>query len=102
MAEFLSQEGHDVVWAGDLGQETPDKNIMERSLREQRIILTVDHHFENLASRQHEPFFAILRVPSEPHEQTRTRVRAFLSTNSSDLSRGSVVIVTRAGIRVRR
>jgi predicted nuclease of predicted toxin-antitoxin system len=101
MAEFLAQEGHDVVWVGDLGQETPDKDIMGRSLREQRIILTVDHHFENLASRQHEPFHAILRAPSEPHEQTRTRVSTYLSAHSSDLSRGRVVILTRAGIRIR-
>jgi len=75
---------------------------MARSLREQRILLTVDHHFENLASRQHEPFFAILRVPSEPYEQTRARITSLLSTRFSDLSRGNVVIVTRGGVRVRR
>jgi len=102
IAEFLAQEGHDVVWVGNLGQEMADRDIMARSLREQRNILTVDHHFENLALRQHEPFFAILRLPSEPYEQTRTRVSSFLLTHSSDLSRGNVVIVTRAGLRVRR
>jgi hypothetical protein len=75
---------------------------MGRSVREQRIILTVDRHFENLALRQHEAFFAILRLPSERYEQTRTRVTDFLSTRSSDLCRGNVVIVTRAGVRVRR
>ena len=43
IAEFLAQEGHDVVWVGNLGQEMADRDIMARSLREQRNILTVDH-----------------------------------------------------------
>jgi predicted nuclease of predicted toxin-antitoxin system len=102
VAEFLAQKGHDVVWVASLGQEIADEKIMAKSAREQRIILTVDRHFGNLALRQHEPFFAILRLPSEPYEETRARLANVLSTHSPALCRGNVVIVTKAGVRVQR
>ena len=102
IADFLAQEGHDVVWVGDLGQELPDTDIIEMGLRERRVILTIDKDFENLAFRHRLPFFAIVRLPSETYSETRDRVSDLLKEHADDMSPGSVVCATRAGVRVRR
>ncbi|MEW6357173.1 MAG: DUF5615 family PIN-like protein [Planctomycetota bacterium] len=101
IANFLVQEGHDAVWVGDLGQELPDTAILEMGFRDRRVILTIDKDFENLAFRRRLPFFAIVRLPSEPYPQTRSRLTDLLREHANDISPGNVVCVTSAGVRVR-
>ena len=46
LAERLRSAGHDVVRASEIGQaRADDALILERAVREERILITLDEHF---------------------------------------------------------
>ena len=56
----LQAEGHDVIWAGDWPEDPGDDEILERAHREERLLVTLDKDFGELAI-----------VRGMPHEQSK-------------------------------
>ena len=49
IVNMLRRNGHDVVWASEDYSSTSDKHILEIAQRDERIILTMDKDFGELA-----------------------------------------------------
>jgi predicted nuclease of predicted toxin-antitoxin system len=47
----LRQEGHDVVWMHEAAPGTPDVDVLARAQSEQRVVVTFDKDFGELAFR---------------------------------------------------
>lgn len=57
----LAQAGHDAVWAGE-PEDLGDKAILQRAFDEQRILVTLDKDFGELAVRENRPHCGIIRI----------------------------------------
>ncbi len=58
----LQEAGHEVVWTGDLAQDPGDEDILAQAHREQRVLITLDKYFGELAIRRSLPHCGIVRL----------------------------------------
>ena len=58
----LEAEGHEVSAASDWDEDPGDEQILERAHREERILLTLDKDFGELAVLRGKPHSGILRL----------------------------------------
>jgi len=75
----LTDAGHDVVWAGDWTTDPGDEEILDRAHQEERVLVTLDKDFGELA---------------------RVSV-AVLAKYGRELSAGAIITVEAARVRVR-
>ncbi len=61
VVQELRAAGHDVVWAGDWQEDPGDDEILERSHREGRVLVTLDKDFGELAIVHERPHSGIIR-----------------------------------------
>jgi predicted nuclease of predicted toxin-antitoxin system len=59
--DALQAAGHDVVWTGDWPQDPGDDEILNHAHQEQRILITLDKDFGELAVVQARPHSGIIR-----------------------------------------
>ena len=58
----VADAGHDVVWSGDWDEDPGDAEILARALAEQRILVTLDKDFGELAIVQGAAHCGIVRL----------------------------------------
>ena len=101
----LKRAGHDAAHVRDYGlQAAPDGEILDRALREERIIVSADTDFGMLlALRQAaKPSFILFRRDQGRRpEQQAALLLANLETLAVSLERGCVVVFEEARMRVR-
>ena len=75
VARSLRDDGHDVVFVGDLDWRMPDADILALAYAEQRIILTMDTDFGELVYHSQQPHAGTLlvRMPGANRDE-KTRV----------------------------
>ena len=61
-ADILRASGHDVVWTGSWSADPGDVAILARARDEQRILVTLDKDFGELAIVRGEPHCGIVRL----------------------------------------
>lgn len=73
VGDELRQRGHDVVWVGDWIRDPGDPQILEIAHREERVLVTLDKDFGELAVVHLMPHSGIIRLvdlPPSIHAQT--------------------------------
>lgn len=60
--EELAQAGHDVTWSGNWPSDPGDEQILETAYREERVLITLDKDFGELAILQGKPHRGIIRI----------------------------------------
>ncbi len=63
LAEWLRNNGHDVLDANDLGPDPGDRALLERAATENRILITVDKDFGGLIYLHGLPHAGLVRLP---------------------------------------
>ncbi len=104
MADWLRQEGHDAVHARDIGLATlPDRDLFARAVAEERILITFDLDFGDIAGAAGGagPGVLLLRLRSPRQAHMRQRVQTAISLAAEALVAGAVVLVEDARIRIR-
>lgn len=105
LAEGLEEANHDAVHVLTYGMfAAKDKEIMERAVSEDRIIITADSDFGTLlaSNQQAKPSIIFLRQISQrrPEEQLKLLL-ANLSGIAESLEQGAIVVFKGTSIRVR-
>ena len=97
----LREAGHDVVWGGDWDEDPGDEEILARAYREQRVLVTLDKDFGELAIVRRLPHRGILRlVGFSGREQGNVCLRV-LAAYGDDLESAAIVTVDRRRVRIR-
>lgn len=97
----LERAGHDVVWAGDWDEDPGDEQILAYAHQEERILITLDKDFGELAVVWGLPHHGIVRlVGFRAREQPRICLRV-LERYGDDLLAGAIVTAEPRRIRIR-
>lgn len=92
--ETLRRRGHDVRWVRTDQPGSSDEEVLTAVVREQRILLTFDKDFGELAFRRGLPAncgIILLRLSASSPEQMAWRIAAALSAESDWVGNFSVV-----------
>jgi predicted nuclease of predicted toxin-antitoxin system len=97
----LQSAGHDVVWVGDFLSDPGDEAIMQLSNRTERIIITQDKDFGELAIFRGVPHFGIIRLVNFSATQQGLVTVQILNQYQSELIQKAIITVDPAKVRVR-
>jgi len=97
----LQSAGHDVIWAGEWHEDPGDDEILQRAHREERILVTLDKDFGELAIVRGIPHSGIIRLVNlAAREQAPTCLRV-IELHRDEIGRGAIITVERNRIRIR-
>jgi len=94
VVEALRSEGHDVVWMRARSPGESDRSVLELAQREERILITFDKDFGELAFHAHLPAscgFILFRISTPSPEDTMRAILASLKAQTDWTGYFSVV-----------
>lgn len=97
----LRSAGHDVIWAGDWPENPGDDEILERAHREDRILVTLDKDFGELAIVYGIPHSGIIRLVNLSSKQQASTCLSVIELHGDELKSGAIITVDPNRIRIR-
>ena len=102
LADWLRQQGHDVVEARTLGPDPGDRALLDIALGDQRILVTIDtdcgkHVFVEGAAHS-----GVVRLPDVSAARRTELMAQVLDRHGHQLAQGAIVTVRGNRIRVSR
>jgi predicted nuclease of predicted toxin-antitoxin system len=102
---FLRAAGHDVLHVREAGlNELPDEDILERAIREGRVIVTHDLDFPRLVAQSGGalPSVILFRLRVMRPRRVEAYLRTAFTTYERDLATGAIISIQHGTIRLRR
>ena len=97
----LDNASHDVVWCGDWKKDPGDEEILSHALTEQRILVTLDKDFGELAILSGKTHCGNLRLVNfSARHQAKACLHA-LKRHAEELLSGAIVTVEPGRVRIR-
>ena len=101
-APFLKSSGFDVIWMGDSPKDPGDEEILKMAYEQERILITLDKDFGELAILKEMPHFGIVRLVDLSAKKQAIICLQVLYMYSKDLLQGAIVTAEETRIRIRR
>lgn len=104
VVEWLRRHGHDAVHLREEGlHRAPDEQVFAKALVENRIVLTFDLDFGDLAMLVREPTARVVlfRLKNTRTAHVIERLEGVLAGSADALTRGAIVIVEEGRHRIR-
>lgn len=101
VAQWLRELGHDVLEVRDIDPQLTDVDILQIAVRENRVVITVDKDFGELAIRQGYSHRGIVRLPDVPVPARKALLEAVLQNYADALLKGALITVSRDRVRIR-
>jgi predicted nuclease of predicted toxin-antitoxin system len=101
VAPALIAHGHDVDWSGDWPKDPGDAVILEKAYAQQRVLVTLDKDFGELAILKSMPHAGIIRMSGFRTSQMAGVIDHLLRTYKSDLVQGAIITASPERIRIR-
>ena len=103
LVEALRAAGHDVLWISEVARGADDDEIIEASIREQRVVITQDKDFGELAIRADRPLpgIVLLRFAAGDDRTMTEKLLRLLTAFEKEID-GRLVVLTERGQRLRR
>lgn len=97
----LSALGHDVVWSGSWAKDPGDAAILAAAHSGQRILVTLDKDFGELAILKGLPHSGIVRLTGFRATQMANAIHHIVLTYGPELAAGAIVTADPERIRIR-
>ncbi len=97
----LQAEGHDVIWAGEWPEDPGDDEILVRAYREDRVLVTLDKDFGELAIVRGMPHAGIIRLVNLGTRQQADICLRVIKLHGDDLKAGAIITAESNRLRVR-
>lgn len=101
-AAELRTGGHEVVWVGDWSEDPGDESLLVFARNEQRILITLDKDFGELAVMRGIRHHGIMRLVNIPAREQAKVCGQVLVTHAIDLISGALITVEPSRLRIRR
>jgi predicted nuclease of predicted toxin-antitoxin system len=102
LADWLRQQGHEVLESRELGPDPGDRVLLEIAAREKRILVTIDTDFGAFVFREGMPHCGIVRLPDVPSDKRISIFADLFSHHAADLESGAIVTIRGNRIRISR
>ena len=99
--DALQAAGHDVVWTGDWPEDPGDEEILEYGRRENRILITLDKDFGELAVVQGQAHAGIIRLVNWSLSQQAATCRTLIEQYGKELESAAIVTAEPGRVRLR-
>ena len=100
LANWLVDQGHDVLFADQLGADPGDRALLELAVAEGRVVVTIDMDFGELVFLHDVPHAGLVRLPDVPMGERVALLKEVLSRCGDAISRRAVVTASRQRIRI--
>ena len=100
LADWLVDQGHDVLFADALGADPGDRALLELAVAESRAVVTIDMDFGELVFLHGVSHAGLVRLPDVPMAERVDLMKKVLSSCGEALSRRAVVTAGRQRIRI--
>jgi predicted nuclease of predicted toxin-antitoxin system len=100
IAEWLRQEGHEVLEARSLGPDPGDEQLLFIAVDQSRVVVTIDSDFGTIIFRDGAEHRGLVRLPDVPVAQRIETMRVILERHAADLAAGAIVTARGGRIRV--
>ena len=100
LAEWLRNDGHDVLEALTLGPDPGDRSLLELAESENRILITIDTDFGELIYLHDVPHSGLVRLPDVPAEQRIALVSELIRRHFRALEDHAIVTIRGSRIRI--
>ena len=100
IAEWLRQQGHDVVESRERGPDPGDRTLLEWAASESRILITIDTDFGRLVFLENIPHTGLVRLPDVLSNERVEIVKELLSRFPEELKSGAIITVRGGKIRI--
>ena len=100
LAEWLREQGHDVLEARTLGRDPGDRALLQIAESENRILITIDTDFGKLVYLHDLPHAGIVRLPDVPSEQRIALMVQVIHRHRQALEDRSIVTIRGERIRI--
>ncbi len=100
LAEWLRNDGHDVIEARTLGADPGDKALLELAESTDRILITIDTDFGELIYLRDISHAGLVRLPDVPAEQRIALVAEVIERHRQALEDRAVVTIRGERIRI--
>ncbi len=97
----LVDAGYDVVWSGDWAEDPGDETILATARRENRILVTLDKDFGEMAIVKGIPHCGIVRLVGIAARNQFLICKSILTRYGDELLEGAIVTVTDKRVRIR-
>lgn len=97
----LINAGYDVVWSGDWNEDPGDEVILATAYQSNRVLVTLDRDFGELAIIRRIPHCGILRLVNLRIRQQPVVCLRVLELYSKELSSGAIVTAGLGRVRIR-
>lgn len=98
---ILEEENHDVVWCGDWDDDPGDEKIISYAYRENRVLVTLDKDFGELAIVHRVPHCGIIRLVDLSSKQQATICSVILDRYGKELLNGAIITAEADRLRIR-
>ena len=97
----LKSSGHDVEWVGEWAIDPGDTDILKHALHHERILVTLDKDFGELAIVRGMSHAGIIRLAGIPARQQGPVTHGVLTRYGEELAAGAIVTVSATRVRIR-
>jgi predicted nuclease of predicted toxin-antitoxin system len=102
LADWLRNQGHDVVESRELGPDPGDRALLEWAAKETRILVTIDTDFGELIYFENVSHAGLVRLPDVPTRERRLIMEDLLTRYETELQDAAIITVTGGRIRISR
>lgn len=100
--ETIEKAGHSVIWSGALTRDPGDEAILNMAYREERILVTLDKDFGELAIVYNKPHCGIIRLVNHAARQQGPACVTVLRKYEQELENGAIITVEKTRVRIRQ
>jgi predicted nuclease of predicted toxin-antitoxin system len=97
----LRAAGHDVVWVGDWPEDPGDEEILINAHSDDRILITLDNDFGELAVARGMPHRGIVRLVNIGARSQAAACLRIIELHGKELSQGAIVTAEPGRLRIR-
>lgn len=97
----LRSAGHDVVWVGEWADDPGDEEILTHAHGQERVLVTLDKDFGEIAIVRRIAHHGILRLVSFAARQQASVCLNVLSRHGDELLAGAIITAEPGRIRIR-